>query len=271
MATGAQTPPLRLLLRGLTDARRVPCAGELFAEAPLPRDTPVSTAVEAVIDSSRYFVLRVVDAASGRHAFLGLGFRERDAASDFRLTLSDFERALARAKKAEAARSESATAGGAAEEGLQKGLGDLSLKDGQGIKISLPAGGFGSGRKAAPTATGAVPGLLPPPPMLPPRSAVSPPSTLPPPPLPPKPLPPLPPPPDTVQPAAPEGWATFASSTAEPSSQAVAPTSSEALHVWASFEAALPTTQQQQQQPAVSGGNSTNNTNDDDFGEFIAA
>ncbi|MGA1523509.1 MAG: DUF1681 domain-containing protein, partial [Planctomycetota bacterium] len=51
--------------------------GELFAECPLPNDAPVSTAVEPVIDSSRYFVLRVVDDASGRHAFLGLGFQDQ--------------------------------------------------------------------------------------------------------------------------------------------------------------------------------------------------
>ena len=60
-------------------------SGELFAECPLPRDVPVSTVVEPVIDSSRYFVLRVEDEASRRHAFIGLGFRERDAASDFKI------------------------------------------------------------------------------------------------------------------------------------------------------------------------------------------
>ena len=47
-------------------------SGELFAECPLPNDAPVATAVEPVIDSSRYFVLRVVDETTGRHAFLGL-------------------------------------------------------------------------------------------------------------------------------------------------------------------------------------------------------
>ena len=48
-------------------------SGELFAACPLPRDAPVSTVVEPVIDSSRYFVLRVEDEATRRHAFLGLG------------------------------------------------------------------------------------------------------------------------------------------------------------------------------------------------------
>ena len=32
-------------------------------------------AIEPVVDSSRYFALRLVDRASGRHAFIGLGFR----------------------------------------------------------------------------------------------------------------------------------------------------------------------------------------------------
>lgn len=48
-------------------------AGELFAECPVPVDKPLVTAVEPVVDSSRYFVLRIVDrdSASQRHAFIG--------------------------------------------------------------------------------------------------------------------------------------------------------------------------------------------------------
>jgi hypothetical protein len=49
-------------------------------------------AVEPVIDSSRYFVVRIVDEQHGRKAFLGMGFQERSEAFDFTVSMQDFER-----------------------------------------------------------------------------------------------------------------------------------------------------------------------------------
>jgi hypothetical protein len=57
--------------------------GKVFAEAPL--DHP--NAVEPVLDSSRYFVIRVVNGT--RHAFIGIGFQERNEAFDFKLAVEE--------------------------------------------------------------------------------------------------------------------------------------------------------------------------------------
>lgn len=94
--------------------------GALFAQAPYE---PNSNAVESVSDSSRYFVLRVVDRDSGQHASIGLGFEERGDAFDFRVALQDFHRLISGEKAAEPA-----------EEGSKI---DFSLKEGQTIKINV--------------------------------------------------------------------------------------------------------------------------------------
>eukprot|EP00877_Chromochloris_zofingiensis_P004251 jgi/Chrzof1/13827/Cz08g14020.t1 len=117
-------------------------SGELFAECPLPSDgTPLTTVVEAVVDSSRYFVLKVVDRASHKHAFMGLGFRERSQASNFTAALDDYRQFLRRQREAEqmkqrfdAARDEEQPAT-ADEQALP--LPDYSLKPGQTIKLKL--------------------------------------------------------------------------------------------------------------------------------------
>lgn len=47
--------------------------------------------VEAVVDSTRYFVVRVKDAKADREALIGLGFRDREEAGDFRTALAKYE------------------------------------------------------------------------------------------------------------------------------------------------------------------------------------
>lgn len=50
----------------------------MFARAPYDALKPC---VEAVLDSSRYFVIRVED--NGKKAFIGMGFAERTDSFDF--------------------------------------------------------------------------------------------------------------------------------------------------------------------------------------------
>jgi len=47
--------------------------------------------VEAALDSTRYFVVRVTDEKSDREALIGLGFRDREEAGDFRTALAKYE------------------------------------------------------------------------------------------------------------------------------------------------------------------------------------
>jgi hypothetical protein len=68
-----------------------PNSGAIFAACPIPPTIPVDKIVERTVDSSRYFVLTLSD-KSGRKAFLGMGFDDRNDAFDFNATLQDFKR-----------------------------------------------------------------------------------------------------------------------------------------------------------------------------------
>ncbi|ESQ44222.1 hypothetical protein EUTSA_v10006125mg [Eutrema salsugineum] len=101
--------------------------GELYAQAFLRDGEPHP--VEAVIDSSRYFVLRVEEKIAGRvrHAFIGIGFRERTEAYDFQAALHDHMKYLNKKKTAEEM-----------EQHFQNTSSvDYSLKEGETIVLQL--------------------------------------------------------------------------------------------------------------------------------------
>ncbi|KAL8468685.1 hypothetical protein ACS0TY_031757 [Phlomoides rotata] len=101
--------------------------GELYARAFL-RDGELHP-VETVIDSSRYFVLRVEENIGGRlrHAFIGIGFRERSEAYDFQAALHDHMKYLNKKKTAEEME----------QQYQQTSSVDYSLKDGETLVLQL--------------------------------------------------------------------------------------------------------------------------------------
>merc|ERR1719162_1377246 len=62
--------------------------GKLFAQCQIPNGE-WEKYVERTIDSSRYFVLKIMNGQ--RHAFIGLGFGDRNDAFDFNCSLHDFK------------------------------------------------------------------------------------------------------------------------------------------------------------------------------------
>lgn len=99
-------------------------SGELFAVCPV--DVHPGAAIEPVLDSSRYFVIRLQDDA-GRNAFVGLGFSDRSDAFDLNVSLQEHFKQLRHEEDAERALKE-------LSEGPKL---DLSFKEGQTIRINL--------------------------------------------------------------------------------------------------------------------------------------
>lgn len=132
--------------------------GELFAQCPVREQG--SKAIDPVIDSSRYFALRI-ESGDGKHAFIGLGFRDRNLAYDFNATMQDHWKGVARAKEAAELRDEMEA------RALNEPVRDLSLKDGEKLNIKVNVPGAGSKPRAPrpkPAEGGGGAFALPPPP-----------------------------------------------------------------------------------------------------------
>lgn len=118
-----------------------PSNGQLFAAAPYTNEA----AVESVLDSSRFFAVRVVG-EGGRKAMLGVGFEERSEAVDFGIALQEV-RKLQSGDKVVAggqAGSGSNTRGKKAPPPVPQKKKDFSLKEGQTIHIDI---GKATGRR----------------------------------------------------------------------------------------------------------------------------
>ena len=100
-------------------------SGELFAKCPI--DAYPGVSIEAVSDSSRYFVLRIQD-DSGRAAFIGIGFADRSDSFDLNVALQDHFKWVKQSNEME----KESVDGVAAKPRL-----DLSFKEGQTIKINM--------------------------------------------------------------------------------------------------------------------------------------
>jgi len=127
--------------------------------------------VEAVLDSSRYFVLRVEDGTSGKKAYIGIGFAERTDSFDFNVALQDYTK---RYKASLNPPSPSSSASPHLPAGPKK---DYSLKEGQTFSINLNLGqkkattnilGSTTSGSSGTQSGGGIP-LLPPPPSAPKR------------------------------------------------------------------------------------------------------
>lgn len=80
---------LRLVARGNTCfVQLVTFDDQLFVTCPVD-GMNIDASVQRVVDSSRYFVIKVIG-PQGQHAFVGMGFAERNDAFDFWAALVDF-------------------------------------------------------------------------------------------------------------------------------------------------------------------------------------
>ncbi|KAL1987059.1 hypothetical protein VTN96DRAFT_4933 [Rasamsonia emersonii] len=114
-----------------------PDSGNLFAAAPYTDPG----AVEHVLDSSRFFVLRVV--GEGKKALLGIGFEDRSEAFDFGVALQEARKILGFSDKQQHTSSSSSInnsargTSAASQSDTASSVKDYSLKPGQTISVNV--------------------------------------------------------------------------------------------------------------------------------------
>jgi len=106
----------------------------LFAQCVIPNGEHEKY-VEPVVDSSRYFVLKITN--DQRHAFIGFGFSDRNDAFDFKSCLNDFKTRFVERDSGENTNSL-----------IDRPAKDLSLKDGQTITVNLKGIGVDSKKRS---------------------------------------------------------------------------------------------------------------------------
>lgn len=133
--------------------------------------------VEAVVDSSRYFVIRISDERTKREAHIGIGFRERNDAMNFKMSLNEYENAMRKESLAASFQMEEDShmsqegdgdtdGNGASNSNETDGLpivSNLSLKEGEKIHVNIKGGSKKSNRPPRKTGGGSIGGLKPPP------------------------------------------------------------------------------------------------------------
>ncbi|KAI1301789.1 Adaptin ear-binding coat-associated protein 1 [Halotydeus destructor] len=122
-------------------------SGQLFAQCPIDKYPSVS--LEAVSDSSRYFVLKIVN-DNGQSAFIGIGFADRGDSFDVNVALQDHFKWVEKQDEIDK---------GISQEDPNVPKLDLKFKEGQTIKVNLNLGKKTSRPKPKGTS-----GILPPPP-----------------------------------------------------------------------------------------------------------
>uniref|UniRef100_A0A0X3P551 Adaptin ear-binding coat-associated protein 2 n=2 Tax=Schistocephalus solidus TaxID=70667 RepID=A0A0X3P551_SCHSO len=137
-------------------------SGQLYAQCPVEEFPGI--AVEQVLDSSRYFAIRLM-ADNGCTMYVGIGFAERSDSFDFNVAIQDHFTHQKQEEEAERQASHPQPS----EPAL-----DLGLKEGQRLRLNINTKRSGEGVSASKTAsrpmpslklgTPAGPGLLPPPP-----------------------------------------------------------------------------------------------------------